>query len=40
MAPMARGVTDREQDRFVFLLGAREGFVAPGVPVDGVVLVL
>jgi len=40
MAPVTGGVADAEEDGFV--LGARlgEGLLAPGVPVDGIVLVL
>ena len=40
VAPVAGRVTDRKEDRFVFLAGLGEGFLAPRVPVDGVVRVL
>ena len=40
VAPVARRVADREQDRPVALLGRRERLVAPRVPVDRVVGVL
>ena len=40
MAPVARGVADREQDRLVLLPGAGEGLIAPRVPIHGVVRVL
>ncbi len=36
VAPMARGVADREQDRLVLGAGARERFLAPGIPVHRV----
>src|ERR1700693_4861203 len=34
MAPMARRAADRQQYRPVLALGARQGFITPGVPVD------
>src|ERR1700682_2394065 len=34
MAPMARRVANRQQYRPVLALGARQGFITPGVPVD------
>src|SRR4051794_30131345 len=40
MAPMAGRVADAEEDRFVFLAGFRESFLAPGKPIDGVGLML
>src|SRR5436190_321769 len=40
VAPVARGVTDREQDRLVFFPRARERLLAPLVPVDRVVRML
>ena len=40
VAPVAGRVPDREEDRLVLLARAREGDVAPRVPVDRVVLVL
>ena len=36
VTPVTGRVADREQDRFIVLLGPVEGFVAPGVPVDRV----
>jgi uncharacterized membrane protein YbaN (DUF454 family) len=40
VAPVAGGVADRQEDRFVFSAGAGESLVSPRVPVDRVVLVL
>ncbi len=40
VAPVARGVADREKDRAIELLGGAQGFFAPGEPIDGVVGVL
>ena len=40
VAPVACGVADRQEDGAVLLAGQCQGFVAPGVPVDGVVRVL
>ncbi len=40
VAPVAGGVTDRDEQRAVLLARAREGLLAPGVPVDRIVLVL
>ncbi len=39
VAPVAGRVADRQEDRLVLGAGAREGLLAPRVPVDGVVLV-
>ena len=40
VAPVAGAVADGDEDRLVLLLRFVKGFVAPGVPVDRVVLVL
>jgi len=40
MAPMAGGIADREQDRLVGGLGSGEHHIAPGLPMNGIVLVL
>jgi hypothetical protein len=40
VAPVAGRITDAEEDWFVLLAGAGERFIAPGKPVDGIVLVL
>ncbi len=40
VAPVTGRVADREEDRLAFRAGLRERFLAPGVPVDRVVLVL
>ena len=40
VAPVAGRVTDREEDRFPLAPRLFEGLVPPGIPVDGVVLVL
>jgi hypothetical protein len=40
VAPVTRGVADGEEDRLVLVARAREGLVAPGVPVHRVVGVL
>ena len=40
VAPVAGRVADGQQDRLVLLARAREGLLAPRVPVDGVVRVL
>jgi len=40
VAPVARGVADREQDRLAGALRLRERLLAPGMPVHGVVGVL
>jgi hypothetical protein len=37
---VAGGVADAEEDGFVFLTGAGEGFLAPGIPIHRIVLVL
>ena len=40
VAPVAGAVANGEEDGLVLLAGLREGLVAPGVPVDGVLGVL
>jgi hypothetical protein len=40
VAPVARAVADRDEQRAVFALCARERLRAPGMPVHGVVHVL
>jgi hypothetical protein len=40
MAPVARGVADRKEDRLVLPRGAVERLGTPGIPVDGIVRVL
>ena len=40
VAPVAGGVADADEDGFVLGSGAGPGFIAPGVPVDGIVGVL
>jgi hypothetical protein len=40
MIPVAGVVADAEEDRLVLRFGARQRFVAPGVPIDRVVPVL
>ena len=40
VAPVARGVADREQQRLVLRAGARERLLAPRIPVDRVARVL
>ena len=40
VAPVTGGISNGEEDGFVFGAGAGEGFFAPGEPVDGVVGVL
>ena len=40
VAPMARRISDRQQDGFVFRFGARERLLAPRIPIDGIVGVL
>ena len=40
VAPMARGIADRQQDRLAGLTSLLERFVVPGLPVHGVVRVL
>ena len=40
MAPVTRGIADREKDRFVLPARFREGFFAPWIPVHRVVSVL
>ena len=40
MAPVASGVADREQDRFVAALGFGKRFRPPGPPCDRIILVL
>ena len=36
VAPMARGISDREEDRFVLVPGSPQCLGTPRVPVDGV----
>jgi len=40
VAPVAGRVADREKNGFVFAGGFGEGFIAPGIPIDGVLGVL
>ena len=40
MAPMAGGVADGQEDRLVFLTRLLKRFLAPRIPVDGVIGVL
>jgi len=40
VAPVAGGIADRKQDRLSFPPRCVERFLAPGPPMDGVVLVL
>jgi hypothetical protein len=40
VAPVARGVADREKNRPICLASARECLLAPRIPVDGVVRML
>ena len=40
VTPMARRIADRDKERSIELLRAREGVVSPGVPVDGIAGVL
>jgi hypothetical protein len=40
MAPVTGGVANAEKDGFVFGAGAGERFLAPGIPIDGVLGVL
>jgi len=40
VTPMTRGITNREKNGLVALLGLRQRFGSPGPPVDWVVLVL
>ena len=40
VTPVTGGVSDAEQDRFVFLLSTQQGFLGPGMPVHGIVCVL
>ncbi len=40
VAPMTGGISDREEDRFVFLACLRESFFAPRIPIDRIVSVL
>jgi len=37
---MARGVSDAKKDWFILTPGAGERFLTPGIPVDGIVLML
>jgi len=36
MAPVAGGVSDGQENRFVLFCGFFKGLIAPGKPVDGV----
>src|ERR1700730_11947113 len=40
VTPVAGGIADREEDRLVLAPGLLEGFVAPRIPVDGIMCVL
>ena len=40
MTPVAGGIADREQDRFVLASGLTERGLVPGLPMHGIVLVL
>src|SRR5436190_23081456 len=40
VAPMASGITDAYEDRFVLLARLGEGLLAPGIPIHGIELVL
>ena len=40
VAPMAGGVADAEENRFIFLFRSIEGFLTPWVPIDWVMCVL
>jgi len=40
MAPVASGIADADQNRFLLPTGFFQGFRLPGVPLDGVVGVL
>jgi len=40
VAPVAGGITNREEDRFVFAMRFGESFFAPRIPVDRIVRVL
>ena len=40
LPPVAGGVADGEEDRFLFAFGLFEGSVGPGHPMDGIVGVL
>jgi hypothetical protein len=40
VAPMTRGITNREKDRFVFPTRPGKGFLTPGIPINRVVSVL
>ena len=40
MTPVAGGITDGEKNGFIFLVCFFEGFVTPGIPVDGIIGVL
>jgi hypothetical protein len=37
MTPVTGGITDTQQDRFVFTLGLGKCFLAPGMPVNWIV---
>jgi hypothetical protein len=40
MTPVAGGITDTEQDWFVFLSGATQSFIGPRIPIDRIVRML
>jgi hypothetical protein len=40
MAPVAGGITNRKEERFVFAPRLRERFLTPRIPIDGVMRVL
>ena len=40
VAPVAGGIPDRQENRFVFAPGLRKGLLAPRIPVDRIVRVL
>jgi hypothetical protein len=40
MAPMTRGITNREKDRFVFSTRLGKGFLPPPIPINRIVSVL
>jgi hypothetical protein len=40
MAPVARAVTNAEENRFIFSFGTGEGFITPRVPINRIFSVL
>src|SRR3954468_23417135 len=40
MAPVARGISDRQEDRAVLTSRSLEGLLTPRIPVDGIVCML